>query len=176
MPLPLTVSCFSKIQIGFTFLIPLTRSSEKRPLNACAHTRVCVCVWLCAKQPFGRLSCDFDHYWNNRRESVLCWTVNPCQNFQISMQVVIQVSKTPHFWWGTDRYVDGVLDRSMLLVWHYFRQWESFEGLADIPRMCYCTWVLMGDYRVYGLGAVPPPLKWAPFWQSVLSFCTLAAV
>jgi len=23
MPLPLTVSCFSKIQIGFTFLVPL---------------------------------------------------------------------------------------------------------------------------------------------------------
>ena len=38
------------------------------------------------------------------------------------MQVDIQVSKTPHFWWGTDMYVDGVLDRSMLLIWHYFRQ------------------------------------------------------
>ena len=35
MPLPLTVSCFSKIQIGFTFLVP-----EKWPLNRC----VCVCV------------------------------------------------------------------------------------------------------------------------------------
>ena len=41
MPLPLTVSYFSKIQIGFTFLIPLTRSSEKRPLNV--RARVCVC-------------------------------------------------------------------------------------------------------------------------------------
>ena len=25
MPLPLNVSCFSKIQIGFTFLVPVTR-------------------------------------------------------------------------------------------------------------------------------------------------------
>jgi len=25
MPLPLTVSCFSKIQIGFTFLVPATQ-------------------------------------------------------------------------------------------------------------------------------------------------------
>ena len=33
MPLPLTVSCFSKIQTGFTFLVP-----EKGPLN------VCVCI------------------------------------------------------------------------------------------------------------------------------------
>jgi len=38
MPLPLTVSCFSKIQIGFTFLVP--GSSGKGPLNGC----VCVCV------------------------------------------------------------------------------------------------------------------------------------
>ena len=43
MPLPLTVSCFSKIQIGFTFLVPAHRgSSGKRPLNGC------VCVnWFC---------------------------------------------------------------------------------------------------------------------------------
>jgi len=27
MPLPLTVSCFSKIQIGFTFLVPAHLSS-----------------------------------------------------------------------------------------------------------------------------------------------------
>ena len=39
MPLPLTVSCFSKIQIGFTFLVP-AQVPEKGPLNVC----VCVCV------------------------------------------------------------------------------------------------------------------------------------
>jgi len=41
MPLPLTVSCFSKIQIGFTFWYRLTRVvPEKRPLNGC------VCVYI----------------------------------------------------------------------------------------------------------------------------------
>jgi len=41
MPLPLTVSCFSKIQVGFTFLVGLTRVvPEKGPLNGC------VCVLL----------------------------------------------------------------------------------------------------------------------------------
>ena len=41
MPVPLTVSCFSKIQIGFTFLVPAHPGSHgKRPLNGC----VCVCV------------------------------------------------------------------------------------------------------------------------------------
>ena len=46
MPLPLTVSCFSKIQIVFTFLVyRLTRVvPEKGPLNGCV--RVCVCVCL----------------------------------------------------------------------------------------------------------------------------------
>ena len=43
MPLPLTVSCFCKIQIGFTFLVPAHLGSPGRgPLN------VCVCVCVCA--------------------------------------------------------------------------------------------------------------------------------
>ena len=34
MPLPLTVSCFSKIQIGFTFLVPAYLGSPRKvPLN-----------------------------------------------------------------------------------------------------------------------------------------------
>jgi len=41
MPLPLTVSCFSKIQIGFAFLVPPHPGSPgKRPLNGC------VCLFL----------------------------------------------------------------------------------------------------------------------------------
>jgi len=45
MLLPLTVSCFSKIQIAFTFLYRLTRVvPEKGPLNGCVCVRVCVCV------------------------------------------------------------------------------------------------------------------------------------
>jgi len=40
--LPLTVSCFSKIQIGFTFLVPgLLGSPGKRAIKLC----LCVCVW-----------------------------------------------------------------------------------------------------------------------------------
>ena len=44
MPLPLTVSCFSKIQIGSTFLVPAHLGSPgKGPLNGCVC--VCVCAW-----------------------------------------------------------------------------------------------------------------------------------
>ena len=42
MPLPLTVSCFSKIQIGFTFLVPAHPGSPGKG----AVKRVCVCVML----------------------------------------------------------------------------------------------------------------------------------
>ena len=41
MPLPLTVSCFSKIQIGFTFLVPAHLGSPGQR----AVKRVCVCVF-----------------------------------------------------------------------------------------------------------------------------------
>jgi len=53
MPLPLTVSCFSKIQIGFTFLVRYQLTwvvADKGPLNervrarARARARACVCV------------------------------------------------------------------------------------------------------------------------------------
>jgi len=40
MPLPLTVSRFSKIQIGFTFLVPAHLGSPGKR----AVKRVCVCV------------------------------------------------------------------------------------------------------------------------------------
>jgi len=40
MPLPLTVSCFSKIQIGFTFLVLAHPGSPGQR----AVKRVCVCV------------------------------------------------------------------------------------------------------------------------------------
>jgi len=43
MPLLLTVSSFSKIQIGFTFLVPAHLGSPGHR----AFKRVCVCVCVC---------------------------------------------------------------------------------------------------------------------------------
>jgi len=42
MPLPLTVSCFSKIQIGFTFVVPAHLGSP----GYRALKWVCVCVYI----------------------------------------------------------------------------------------------------------------------------------
>ena len=48
MPLPLTVSCFSKIQIGFTFLVPAQPGSPGQR----AVKRVCVIeTWQQAGEP-----------------------------------------------------------------------------------------------------------------------------
>ena len=53
MPLPLTVSCFSQIQIGLTFLVLAHLGSPgKGPLNGC----VCVCVPLLSTFSFHSFS------------------------------------------------------------------------------------------------------------------------
>jgi len=44
MPLPLTVSCFSKIQIGFTFLVPAHPGSPGKKAVKCVCACACVCV------------------------------------------------------------------------------------------------------------------------------------
>jgi len=44
MPLPLTVYCSNKIQIGFTFLVPAHLGSPGQRVVK----RACVCVYLCA--------------------------------------------------------------------------------------------------------------------------------
>ena len=46
MPLPLTVSCFSKIQICFTFLVPAHPGNPGQR----AVKRVCVCVSVCVSE------------------------------------------------------------------------------------------------------------------------------
>ena len=43
MPLPLTVSCFSKIQIDFTILVPAHPDSPGQ--RTVKRVCVCVCVW-----------------------------------------------------------------------------------------------------------------------------------
>jgi len=45
MPLPLTVSCSRKIQIGFTFLVP----AHPGILGQTAVKLVCVCVCVCVR-------------------------------------------------------------------------------------------------------------------------------
>jgi len=57
MPLPLTVSCFRKIQTGFTFLVPAHLGSPGKR----AVKRVCVCV--CYNNILGRITCTECKMW-----------------------------------------------------------------------------------------------------------------
>jgi len=63
MPLPLTISCFSEIQIGFTFLVLAHPGS---PGKRAVKRRVCVCIvyfylWRCcgSGEPGSQLHCFF---------------------------------------------------------------------------------------------------------------------
>ena len=47
MPLPLTISCFSKIQIGFTFLVPAYPGSPGKRAVKCVR----MCVYAVIIQP-----------------------------------------------------------------------------------------------------------------------------
>ena len=49
MPLPLTVSCFSKIQIGFSFLVPAYSGSPGKRAVKRVCLCVCVCVFVCGQ-------------------------------------------------------------------------------------------------------------------------------
>ena len=52
MPLPLTVSCFSKIQIGFTFLVLAHPGvPDKGPLNGCVFVLFVFWYWHQRGQP-----------------------------------------------------------------------------------------------------------------------------
>jgi len=55
MPLPLTVCCFGKIQIGFTFLLPAHLGSPGH--RAVKRVCVCVCACVCLEAINGTVIC-----------------------------------------------------------------------------------------------------------------------
>ena len=59
MPLPLTVSCFSKIQIGFSFLVPAYLGSPRQRAVKRVCVYVCVIIVLIAG---GRSGARFTKY------------------------------------------------------------------------------------------------------------------
>ena len=69
MPLPLAASCFSKIQIGFTLLVPAHPGSSGQRAVKCV--RVCVCHIMKSMQ------CTYPEAATNknrtRRLYILCW-------------------------------------------------------------------------------------------------------
>ena len=64
MPLPLTVSCFSKIQIGFTFLVPADPGTPGQR----AIKRVCICMYTGDPVPERQTNLDFTEARDSERQ------------------------------------------------------------------------------------------------------------
>jgi len=71
MPLPLTVSCFSKIQIGVTFLVPAHPGSPGKR----SAKWVCVCVFVSSQD---------NAVWDVRMdEQIMSWAVQRPEDWQL---------------------------------------------------------------------------------------------
>jgi len=76
MPLPLTVSCFSKIQIGFAFLVPAHPGSPRQM----AVKRVCVCIlfmyflWLSSRCK--KWSVPVEKVYNKTQREKFAWAID----------------------------------------------------------------------------------------------------
>jgi len=82
MPLPLIVSCFSKIQIGFTFLVPAHPGSPRKGLlNGCVCVRVRACVRVCAH-------CDLC-------EGLMAAVWMLCKQVVLAVEIAVKVARSP---------------------------------------------------------------------------------
>ena len=69
VPLPLTVSCFNKIQIGFIFLVPAHPGSPGQ--RAIKWVCVCIVIWLLFTRPEQKC-----FYSNSRYSTCILWSVD----------------------------------------------------------------------------------------------------
>ena len=87
IPLPLTVSCFSKIQIGFTFLVPADPGSPGQTavkwVCVCKGVRVCVCKQMLLLYCICILCCNQSSFMaTTDQQSLLTYlsSLQECQN------------------------------------------------------------------------------------------------
>ena len=153
MPLPLTVSCFIKIHIGFTFMVPAHPSSPgKRAVKG-----VCVCVYyLIITYQQCRRDVRADRLWQHRQRlselSSPCWS-SPRGNHPAAAQLTCSTHIQPF-----TGPLSGTTPR--VAEWSYFKNWtghrdaESTEGEREqsgsisLPA----EWV---DYEVCGSIVAP---------------------
>jgi len=73
MPLPHTASCFSKIQIGFTFLVPAHPGS---PGQRAVKRGVCMCVCVCVEPRTSGRSVDAGHCPGSGAVAAIDWCLS----------------------------------------------------------------------------------------------------
>ena len=143
MPLPLTVSCFSKIQIGFTFLVPAHPGSPGQgPLNGIVCLLLFFVVrcliqsqsWLSSSCYMSRLSVITGTYCHclHSMQSRVCATVRclsvpawvPCSNGTVSRAILSAYVVAEH------RLVTRLIDSSL----------NSFVNFSLFPTSDVNSW------------------------------------
>ena len=166
IPLPVTVSCFSKIQIGFTFLVSAHPGSPGQR----AVKRVCVCVYHIAwgtyvylpkVADFTYLTCISHPHWGWPRSNFkMFFGVRELESEESLgyLMALFALSRIQPFWhnsslWQTDgqtrshrselvQYKACLLNNCTLfllhfvVMWGYFREWN-------------CTWYSDICFDVY---------------------------
>jgi len=138
MPLPLTVSCFSKIQIGFTFLdsYGLTRVVlDKGPLNGC----VCVCVYV--------------RYWQKSQGITFCCTLYMYTYITFTYTLSPQMS---HLWfavtssWLVVHRLQWIEDSSWP-IWYIRTTWTAFDNFFSrnaTEKVAIKRWFIFSSHRL----------------------------
>jgi len=86
MPLPPTVSCFTKIHIGFTFLVPAHLGSPGK--RAIKRVCVCVCVCVAVAVTWSFISCSL------LEENLLRWITQAFTSLSSPAEHIIAVAPT----------------------------------------------------------------------------------
>ena len=95
MPLPLTISCFSKIQIGFTFLVPAHLGNPGKR----AVKRVCVCVWYATSQNIKQQQMLFYHKSSKQNDMTLFKCVGKSNKLQNAKCMISKCNEWIHTMW-----------------------------------------------------------------------------
>jgi len=119
LPLPLTVSCFSKIQIGFTFLVLADMGSprKKGPLNWCMFVCVCLCVCVVFSADNISPQCSLVIHFVLHGFSCFftCFTILYLDTFLLLLPALCKVQAAIF-----NRLAYGPADATATLVWFYF--------------------------------------------------------
>jgi len=140
MPLPLTVSCFSNIQIGFTFLLLAHPGSPGQR----AVKRVCVCVCVCGDKTYYCIHVLFVHCELCSGEKVVvCLLCQRTFMHQFSYSEHFQKTHLRHFLHTCSSCGRGFWKRTDKLKHKYdtFNKFllQGYRLIVEISTCCYVT-------------------------------------
>ena len=125
MPLPLTVSCFSKIQIGFTFLVPAHPGSPGKG----AVKSVCVCVWAGTRKA--------KPIWILMKQETVA-SAGPYASLHLAPDRQPHRHPTTQFFYRPDALPAAKPTASKLYIYHC-KQHTSFPDKSEIKLHCSVT-------------------------------------